>query len=46
MSETTDNDEAKRADSGILALQVHTGPPMIVRFRNLNYEVLDGEAAK
>jgi hypothetical protein len=46
MSETTDNDEARRADSGILALQLHTGPPMVIRFRNLKYEVLDGEAAK
>jgi hypothetical protein len=46
MSETTDNDDARRADSGILALQLHTGPPMVIRFRNLKYEVLDGEAAK
>ena len=46
MSETTDNDDSKRADSGILALQLHTGPPMVIRFRNLKYEVLDGEAAK
>jgi hypothetical protein len=46
MSETTDNDEARRADSGILALQLHTGPPMVIRFRNLKYEKLDGEAAK
>ena len=30
MSETTDNDDEKRADSGILALQLHTGPPMVV----------------
>jgi hypothetical protein len=46
MSETTDNDEARRAESGILALQLHTGPPMVIKFRNLRYEVLDGEAAK
>jgi hypothetical protein len=46
MSETTDNEAGKRAESGVLALQVHTGPPMIVRFRNLRLEVLDGEAAK
>jgi hypothetical protein len=46
MSETTDNDDTKRADSGILALQLHTGPPMVIRFRNLKYEVLNGEAAK
>ena len=46
MSETTDNDDTKRADSGILALQLHTGPPMVIRFRNLKYEVLDSETAK
>ena len=32
MNETVDNNEEKRADSGILALQVHQGPPMTVRF--------------
>jgi hypothetical protein len=46
MSETTDNEDGKRAESGVLALQVHVGPPMIVKFRNLRLEVLDGEAAK
>jgi hypothetical protein len=46
MSETTDNEDGKRAETGVLALQVHVGPPMIVKFRNLRLEVLDDEAAK
>jgi hypothetical protein len=46
MSETTDNEHGKRADSGILALQVHVGPPMVVRFRNIRLEAWDGEAAQ
>ena len=46
MSETTDNDAGKTCRSGILALQVHHGPPMVVRFRNFRLEALDGEAAK
>ena len=41
MSETVDRDRAKRAESGILALQVHAGPPMTVRFRNIRLERLD-----
>ena len=35
MSETIDHDLKKRAVSGILALQVHQGPPMKVQFRKL-----------
>ena len=31
----TDECEAKRAMSGILALQLHAGPPMMVQFKNL-----------
>jgi hypothetical protein len=46
MSETIDNEEGKRAESGVLALQVHQGPPMVVRFRNIRLETLDGDAAK
>jgi len=30
-----DDCESKRAMSGVLALQLHAGPPMIVQFRNL-----------
>jgi hypothetical protein len=46
MSETTDNQEGKRAETGVLALQVHQGPPMVVRFRNIRLEALDSEAVK
>ena len=34
MSETIDRDRKHRAKSGVLALQVHAGPPMTVQFRN------------
>ncbi len=34
-ADVTDNEEAKRAMSGILALQLHAGPPMVVQFRNI-----------
>lgn len=35
MSETIDNQSEKAAKEGILAFQIHTGPPMIVQFRNI-----------
>jgi hypothetical protein len=35
MSEMTDEDAAQRRASGILALQLHAGPPMKVQFRNI-----------
>jgi hypothetical protein len=38
MSETVDNEKEKGASSGVLALQVHAGPPMTVRFRNIELE--------
>ena len=33
--DVTDEDEAKRALSGVLALQLHAGPPMMVQFKNI-----------
>ena len=33
--EVTDNDEKHFAKSGILALQLHAGPPMVVQFKNI-----------
>lgn len=33
--EVVDNDLAERRASGLLALQIHVGPPMIVQFRNI-----------
>jgi len=40
MSETTDNDPERRSESGIIALQLHAGPPMKVQFRNLRIKDL------
>jgi Domain of Unknown Function (DUF1080) len=41
MSETIDREREKSAKSGILALQVHQGPPMTVRFRNIRLAKLE-----
>lgn len=38
--ECTDDDEQQRRAVGLLALQVHTGPPMIVQFRNIRLKKL------
>ena len=35
MSETIDNQSEKAAKEGILAFQIHQGPPMIIQFRNV-----------
>ena len=35
MTEFVDNDEEQRRPSGLLALQLHAGPPMNVQFRNI-----------
>jgi hypothetical protein len=40
MSETVDQENEKRADTGILALQVHQGPPMVVQFRKIRLKRL------
>lgn len=42
----TDEDQAQRRPSGIVALQVHAGPPMKVQFRNLQLKRLPPVAAK
>ncbi len=39
-AECTDNDEVARRASGILALQLHAGPPMKVQFRNIRIKHL------
>jgi type 1 glutamine amidotransferase len=39
-SECTDEDKAMRRRSGILALQLHAGPPMKVEFRNIRLKRL------
>lgn len=39
--ELTDNEEAKRRMEGILALQLHAGPPMLVQFKDIRLKHLD-----
>jgi hypothetical protein len=43
-ADCTDEDEARRA-SGLLALQLHAGPPMKVQFRNIRIKHLKPQAA-
>jgi len=43
--DVTDDCEAKRAMSGVLALQLHAGPPMTVQFKNLRLKRLSGQAS-
>ncbi len=35
MSETIDEEQGKRTEKGILALQLHAGPPMVVQFKDI-----------
>jgi len=44
-SEVTDEHEAVRTTSGILALQIHTGPPMVVEFKDIRLKVLKAETS-
>ena len=39
-ADVTDNQPGKRAFSGILALQLHAGPPMTVEFKNVRLKRL------
>ncbi|HUE73097.1 MAG TPA: PVC-type heme-binding CxxCH protein [Pirellulaceae bacterium] len=41
----TDEDTKERRDKGIIALQLHAGPPMTVQFRNIRLKKLGGAAA-
>ena len=45
-SEVTDEQPEKRASSGILALQLHAGPPMLVQFKNVQLKRLKPEGKK
>ena len=38
--DVVDEQEAKRVMSGILALQLHAGPPMIAQFKNIRLKKL------
>jgi len=42
-SEFTDEDKEGRALSGILALQIHAGPPMLVEFKDIRLKELKDE---
>jgi hypothetical protein len=44
MSEVVDAERDKRAEKGILALQVHVGPPMTVQFRKIELETLKADS--
>lgn len=46
MSEVTDNDTQMRRRGGLLALQIHVGPPMKVQFRNIRLKRLPLEDVK
>ncbi|MCX7427695.1 MAG: DUF1080 domain-containing protein [Planctomycetia bacterium] len=39
MSDTTDNDKAHAARRGIIALQMHPGPPMKIQFKDLRIKI-------
>ncbi len=41
ISEVTDNDTVNGRRSGLLGVQVHTGPPMKIEYRNMRLKVLD-----
>ena len=38
--DVTDNEKEKSTASGILALQLHTGPPMMVQFKEIELKKL------
>jgi hypothetical protein len=41
MSQAIDRDKKHAARNGVIALQMHPGPPMTVQFKNLRIKVLD-----
>ena len=43
MTQVTDNQEGVAARDGIIALQMHPGPPMKVQFKNLRIMMLDSK---
>lgn len=45
VAQVTDNDPAQQDFAGILALQLHSGPPMTVQFKDVRLRRLDGNAA-
>lgn len=43
--DVTDDDAARATKSGVLALQIHVGPPMTVQFKNIRIKKQGGGAA-
>jgi hypothetical protein len=43
MSEVIDNQDSKSADEGVLAFQIHVGPPMVIQFKNIRLKELASE---
>ncbi len=43
MSEVVDSQEGKAAAEGILAFQIHVGPPMVIQFKNVRLKELTGK---
>ncbi len=43
MCEVDDHDATFSRDSGLIALQMHAGPPMKVQFKDLRIKIMDGE---
>lgn len=46
MAEVTDNDPHQQDLSGILALQLHSGPPMTVQFKDIYLKKLEGAGSQ
>lgn len=44
-AEVVDHDPKQQDFSGILALQLHTGPPTVAQFKNIRLKVLEPDAA-
>ena len=42
-ADVTDDDEKHRAMEGILAFQLHAGPPMKIQFKDITLKVLEGK---
>jgi hypothetical protein len=41
MSEVIDNDETKRKMEGLIGVQVHVGPPMVIKYRNIRLKRIE-----
>ena len=45
-SEVIDNEAAKRIDRGAIGLQLHSGHPMTIQFREIRLKRLDGPRSR